>query len=747
MAENRSPISSAFGRLLKLHRGAAGLSQAELSKLSGMSARALRDLENGHSQAAQARSAEVLADALALSGVDRKIFLTIARDSRRRSSRSAAGPAADTLPPLIPDFVGRSKELGEIGDELLQPGRNLAIAGCPGSGKTTLAIAAAWRLAEQFPDGRFSLDMGGLNDQPKTLREALNQMLRALNMQPPDIPCQEEEQIGLLQLLLEGRRALIVLDNVANENHLRPLTTLGSGVSTIVTCRHMLAGLEATHWLWLGPLDEPGALSLLSEVVGADRVEAEAGLATELVALCGHLPLAVRIAGNRLATRPGWSISHLVERMRNEQARIDLLAAGDLELRSAFEVSYRHLSPPAQTAFRRLSAIPGPDFGTELARVACMTSPEVTRTHLSELTDASMINFDSNLDRYRFYDLVRLFAREKLEFEERSAQRLQVLRATRGHLVQNATSAAQEFSPEPHNRQRLVDSQKAASDWLEREAPNWLAALQQSAENGEHRSVTELAEGIAFYATARPWKLPWTEVFELGAHAARVLDEPRKLVSLLNKLGWSQDACLGRSDLAIASQRAALAAATAAGDLLGKTTSHHHLAAALSSSGDFRAALSHATKANELSRSLDFWRVQIDARSAFGIALQLHGRHQDSLIVHQDLLHDAIERKPEVSSYSHWMIAGIKRDIGRALCGLKQWRRATDIFAQARQYFAEHTLPHMEADVAVHEGIAWRGAGEHIRARECFEHALAVFNDIGWKFRTQRLVAELQERR
>jgi transcriptional regulator with XRE-family HTH domain/tetratricopeptide (TPR) repeat protein len=746
VTENRSPISSAFGRLLKLHRGAAGLSQAELSKLSGMSARALRDLENGHAQAAQARSAEVLAGALALSGSDRKIFLTIARDSRRRSSRSSAGRAADTLTPLIRDFVSRSKELQEIGNMLL-PGSNIAIAGCPGSGKTTLAIAAAWRLADEFPDGRFSLDMGGLNDQPKTHREALNEMLRALDIQPPDIPCREEEKIALLQLILEGRRALIVLDNVANESHIRPLTSLGSGVSTVVTCRHMLAGLEATHWLWLGPLDEPGALSLLSGVVGADRVEAEAGLATELVALCGYLPLAVRIAGNRLATRPGWSISHLVERMRNEQARIDMLAAGDLELRSAFEVSYRHLSPPAQTAFRRLSAIPGPDFDIELAHVAGMTSPEEMHTHLSELTDASMINFDSNLDRYRFYDLVRLFAREKLEFEERTAQRLQVLRATRGHLVRNTTSAAQEFSPETRSIQSRFASQKAASDWLEREAPNWLAALRQSAENGEHHSVTELAEGIAFYATVRPWKLPWTEVFELGVHSARALDEPRKLVSLLNKLGWSQDTCLGHSDLAIASQREALAAATAAGDLLGKATSHHHLGAALSSSGDFRAALSHATQANELSRGLDFWRVQIDARGAFGIALQLRGRHQDALLVHQDLLHDAVERKPEVPSYSHWMIAGVKRDIGRALAGLKQWRRATDVLAQARQYFAEHTLPHLEADVAVHEGIAWRGAGEHIRARECFEHAHAVFNDIGWKFRTQRLVVELQERR
>jgi hypothetical protein len=148
-----------------------------------------------------------------------------------------------------------------------------------------------------------------------------------------------------------------------------------------------LAGLEAVRWVWRDPLSGDNAVNLLAKI-SPPRVAAEPELAAELVALCGNLPLAVRIAGNRLATRPHWTLAHLVGTLRNERTRLSSLSAGDLQVRSAFEMSYRRLSSGAQLVFRRLAAVPGADFDAELAEVA--TGP-LTSAHLDELVDASLL--------------------------------------------------------------------------------------------------------------------------------------------------------------------------------------------------------------------------------------------------------------------------------------------------------------------------------------------------------------------
>ncbi|KJK32971.1 transcriptional regulator, XRE family protein, partial [Lentzea aerocolonigenes] len=244
------------------------------------------------------------------------------------------------------------------------------------------------------------------------------------------------------------RKVLVLLDNAASEAQVRPFLAAAPGSRTLVTCRRTLAGLEGVRWLYLDPFDDGDAEALLEAVVGVDRVRAEPDVVGELVELCGNLPLALRIVGNRLASRPHWSLRYLVDQLRDERTRLTGLSAGDLQVRSAFEVSYRGLSPEGRVLFRRLAAVPGADFGVELAQVAGGLTESEAFGLLDELVDASMVLAGPVEGRFRFHDLLRLFARERWETEDDEADRSLTTEAVLDHLLDMATAAGERFSPE-----------------------------------------------------------------------------------------------------------------------------------------------------------------------------------------------------------------------------------------------------------------------------------------------------------
>lgn len=412
---------SAFGKLLLAYRLSAGLTQAKLAERSGVSIRALRELEHGRAQAAKQRSSEMLANALHLTSNERELFLTAAKEGRRVQKFSAAA-AMCALPARGPSLVGREDDLARLRAEAAEGGA-VTIVGHPGVGKTSLAVAAAHDLSDRFPDGRLFVDMRGMDDQPIAVRTAIVRLLRALGVPSTQIPFSEEEQVGQLRIMLDNRRVLLVLDNAADEAHVRPLLATGRACFTLITCRRTLAGLDHVRRLRLGLLTRITAIDLLAVTTGAARVEAEPEMAAELVELCGYLPLAIRIAGTRLANRPHWSFAYLVDELRDARLRLNSLSSGDLQVRSAFEMSYRRLSAPARVLFRRLAALPEPDFGLDLAAASSgMTEPEV-RLHLEELVDSNLLQATQTTGRFQFHDLVRLFACELLEAEEQTGAR------------------------------------------------------------------------------------------------------------------------------------------------------------------------------------------------------------------------------------------------------------------------------------------------------------------------------------
>ncbi|WP_433825945.1 helix-turn-helix domain-containing protein [Actinoplanes sp. CA-015351] len=411
-------MSDTFGRRLREHRHTAGLTMEQLAERSGVSARAISDMERERSVAPQRRTVQALAEALALPETEQPAFLAAARAGRPKVT-AAVPPGCCALPRPVPDFTGRVRELAQLTQVANSAGPAPAVApvvtvsGTAGAGKTTLAVQAAHLLGTAFPGGTLFIDLRGMDTRPAPATEALARLLSALGVRDDEIPAAEMDRAGMYRESLLHRQVLVVFDNVADESQVRPLLP-GPGPSlTVITSRRLLAGLEGVHRLNLPQLPADDAATLLRRIIG-DR---EPDAVDEVSELCGRLPLALRIAGNRLMSRPRWTVRHLADRLTSERRRLDQLIAGDLRIAAAFNLSYAQLSPQARRLFRRLSLAPGSDFDARIAASLDPADPDGIEDALDELVELSLLQ--AHVDgRYRFHNLIRLFARERLAEEE-----------------------------------------------------------------------------------------------------------------------------------------------------------------------------------------------------------------------------------------------------------------------------------------------------------------------------------------
>ncbi|MEU7323748.1 helix-turn-helix domain-containing protein [Streptomyces griseoviridis] len=409
-----TPEESGFGPLLRLHRRSAGLTLEELAERAGVSVRAIGDMERGRSRSPQARTVTALAGALRLEATDRAAFTEAARAGRRRPEETAAGWCP--LPPDVPDFTGRDPETAW----LLQGGQDTpltVVSGAPGTGKSALAVHAARQAADRYRDGCFFLDLRGLDAEPLPAGEALLRLLKALGVRGRDIPADTEERAALHRALLRDRRALVVLDNAAREAQVRPLLPVAGLGAVWVTARRALTGLEHARRLPLGPLPAGAATAMLGSLLGARTTSADAGALAEIAGHCGRLPLALRIAGTRLLSRPGWTARDLADRLAAQERRLDGLAVGDLHIESAFALSHAQLNREQRLLFRRLALVPGPDFGGDLAAVLTGFPAHLADQFLDDLVELGLL-VPVEGDRAAFHDLIRLFAARRLREEE-----------------------------------------------------------------------------------------------------------------------------------------------------------------------------------------------------------------------------------------------------------------------------------------------------------------------------------------
>ncbi|WP_234545396.1 NB-ARC domain-containing protein, partial [Streptomyces shenzhenensis] len=276
-------------------------------------------------------------------------------------------PAPAQLPPVLPDFAGRTDAFSDMRTLLTMSGRRaptvVAIAGMGGIGKTSLALYTAHGVRDAYPDGQLYADLRGGDDTPAEPAIVLTGFLLSLGVAAEAVPDTREDRAKLFRSMLDGRRVLIVLDNARDAAQVLDLMPGSVGCGVIVTGRSRLFGLPLTKQLGIDTFTPDEALSLLGTVIGHERLEAEREQALELLRLCGFLPLAIRIVAARLASRPRWSIATLTARLANEQRRIEELRVGGMSIHAVFELGYRQLPPQQARAFRLL-AVPGSlDFG------------------------------------------------------------------------------------------------------------------------------------------------------------------------------------------------------------------------------------------------------------------------------------------------------------------------------------------------------------------------------------------------
>lgn len=502
------------------------------------------------------------------------------------------------LPSVPTDFTGRVAELRMLCSGLPEDGPTISlVVGKPGVGKTTLALSAAHQLARHYPDAQLYLDLRGTQPEPATAGEAIGHLLRSLNLSDQEIPVDPAGRAGRYRSLTYHRRILVVLDNAADESQVRPLLPAGPRCCVLVTSRRALLGLDATRRVTVGELNTHEAVRLLGSAAGASRTAAEPLAARTLVRLCGHLPLALRIAGNRLASRPDWPIATLVDQIADQRTRLAQLRVGDLAVRRAFEVSYAQLTPTAQTLFTLLSLVPGPDFGVGTAAAMLDVDTTEATAVLDELADAHLTEPTDRPGRFRCHDLLRLFSAERcavLPTDRVAAARARWI----GWLVTHARTAGAWLDPSaelPRTDTHITDRAQALS-WLTAEHDTMLAFAHRATDIGAGADLVTLAESLAWYFDLCAAWDDWRQLTEAALSAARELADKRAIVALTNTLGLSLF-CMRRLDTAMALHREALTACREIGDSLEEHTALHLLGVDLEEAGQLTDALHHHEQA------------------------------------------------------------------------------------------------------------------------------------------------------
>jgi DNA-binding SARP family transcriptional activator len=712
--------------------------------------------------AAYARGREVIAEEL---GVDpgeqlQALYERILTEDARQPqpARPEAVPPMQ-LPAGIADFTGRALDVKRLCE--LQPGAADAspgavmiglVTGAGGLGKTTLAVHVAHRLRPHFPDGQLYVDLLGASPQPLRAADVLARFLRDLGVDGARIPSDEDERAALLRTRLTGRRVLMLLDNARDAAQVRPLLPGSSGCAVLVTSRTMLPDLAVARLVDLDVLGEQEARALFASIVGPERADAGAEATGEVLAACAGLPLAIRIAGARLAARRGWTVRTLASRLHSEQRRLDELTAGDLAVRACFAVSFASLPgrpgpdgiDPAR-AFRLLGLWQGPSIGLPAA-AALFGQPEASAADALELlVDAHLLESPAP-DSYRFHDLLRVYAAERCQADEPPAGRRDAVRRILTWYLQTAEAAALMISPnhtsvpvgqpEPGIRPLAFGSVEFALSWSEAERASLVAATRQAADSGLHDIAWRLPAAAMSYFYRRSHWADWIASHEIGLASARVLGDRLAEAWMLNNLGMAY----GDQKVAEATDylERALAIYREVGDEPGETRAASNLAHAHYKLGRF----SEAADASQISLAI---QRRAGNRYGEGIALVIQGgalrgvgciadsvgRFQQALAIFRGLDKDAEADTLSELGESYLALGEVNEALARLTESLGIWRGTGDRYSQA------NTLKLI--------GVALRRAGQPERARESLTEAEQIFEELSDHARAAEIRAAMAE--
>ncbi|MEU5125530.1 AfsR/SARP family transcriptional regulator [Streptomyces mobaraensis] len=632
----------------------------------------------------------------------------------------SAGPGSSGTTEVVPHirpaqllavtghFTGREAVAAEIRARLTAvdgPGL-CAVSGVGGVGKTALALYAARSVCACFPDGQLHTDLRGAGSEPADPHTVLGAFLRALGMTDAAIPGGTDERAALYRSLLARRRVLVLLDNARDAAQVRPLLPGAEKCAVLVTSRARLVDLEDAHLVDLDVMGHDEAFDLFARVVGEARTSAECAEARDVVAACGRLPLALRIAASRLVSRPTWDIGFLARRLGDEHRRLDELHVGDMAVAAAFGMAYAHLGTSQARAFRLLALADGPDISLAAAAALLKLPAHAAEAVLESLVDASLL-ISAKAGRYHFHDLVRLYARARAERDEPAEERAAALSrlldfyqgmALHVYLLGRPGDRLGDHVAAPSVPDPAPADLTTATEWLVTEADCLLSCVRSLARGATLRRAVDLLYTARDISESGPGQRAYEEtaaaVFDAALKEQDAFAEGRVRLVLAGHFSVTGDyeAAAEHADRAIAlslsegdmltRSRAAnvrgiichyqgssgehlrwfaeaLDAFRAEGDRPGEASVLNNLSLAHAKNGEGALALTLAEQALAIHSEpgSPSWR-RANSFYTRGCALMELGRYGDSL---QDFT-AALEifrasRKPRWQAWSHWRIA------------------------------------------------------------------------------------------
>ncbi len=674
-------------------------------------------------------------------------------------------PAKPLTPCLLPtdiaDFTGRAEQIEQIhqhlmtgaGDRTRLPVPIVVIVGKGGIGKTSGAVHACHGIAEHYPDGQLFADLHG-NSHSVLPMQILERFLRALGVPGSQLPDGLEERAEAYRGLLADRRVLVLLDDAANESQVAALLPGNANSAVVITSRSRLAGLPGAVHIEVGVFEADKSLELLARIAGTERVTFEPEAAAATAELCGHLPLALRIAGARLSARPHWSIQQLLDRLADETRRLDELRYGEMGIRPSISLSYEGISEQARRLFRRLAILDLPVFSGWVSAALLDQPLSDAEDLLDDLINAQLIEAtgvgSGVLSHYRFHDLIRVFARERLAAEESAVDRTAALERALGALLYLAEDA--------HRRQYGADYSRLGSDamrwplpgrlverlvtdplaWYEHERTALVYGVKQAAQAGLVDLCWSLAFSTVTLFESRIYLDDWRETHEVALEATRQAANVRGQAAMLYSIGslamFEQRFDRARQDLTTAAQLF-----RDVQDEQGTALVIRHIAFLDRMSG----RLDDATR--NYQQALSMFRRNGDQVAA---AYVLHSLaevklERGELSDARALLSEALQLSR--NAHSRRVEAQVLHRIGQAHLEAAEPALAADMFTQGLRIVCDLGDQIGEAYTLQGLGVAKARQGEFDQALDALQRAVVLAHDVGDRLAEGRALLGLSE--